>query len=266
MGCRICICESAKYLLNDIRHWQPGVLGFVPMQLDYLANRCRRNAALRSVVQEHVRQIYCLGAPLVTEHEDVFASSGIELLNGYGMTETAGMITSMTPRKAGSIGRMSPMYDWRIEAGELQIRARESMQGTTVTQGYYNDETATSALFSDGWLCTGDLVEADDEGYLYIRGRKKSVIILSNGENVNPETLEEKIAALAQDVLVFEHEQRIAAKVYLGSCDSPEARASFEKALGEVNKTLPTTHNIQQVFFADQPLPRTGSGKLSRMA
>jgi len=129
----------------------------------------------------------CAGAYLDPELMRKWSLLGIPVLQGYGTTETSPVITTDTFRqqKHGSVGRVLPGQEVRIAAdGEILTR------GPNVTQGYWQDPEATIAAFEDGWYKTGDLGDLDDQGYLYLKGRKKDLIVLPNGQNVYPEDIE----------------------------------------------------------------------------
>ena len=114
---------------------------------------------------------------------------GFEILEGYGMTETAPMITFTRPGNIlpGVPGHLLPGMQIRFDDGEIVV------SGKNVMQGYYNKPEETAQVLKDGWLHTGDLGFLDDKGYLHITGRKKEIIVLPNGKNINPEEVEKAI-------------------------------------------------------------------------
>ncbi len=122
-----------------------------------------------------------------------FRTLGFELLEGYGMSEAAPMISFTRPFavKLGSVG--NPLTSIEVEIREGEVVAR----GKNITPGYYNKPSETEEVLRNGWLYTGDLGYFDDEGYLYITGRKKEIIILSNGKNINPDEIEYKLATIS---------------------------------------------------------------------
>lgn len=201
-----------------------------------------------------------------------FSRMGVRLLAGYGMTE-GGNLTSGnvdTDRKPTSVGKIYPEQEVKIVDGEIW------MKGDNVFLGYYGDPINTKAVLTDdGWLKTGDLGRFDEEGFLYITGRIKNLIILSNGENVSPEVIEEpfyKCAAL-KDCLVKEDnadgETCIAIDI-LPRMEAFEGKAweevesFFHKLVDDVNATLPSTHRVTKVSVRKEDFKRTGSLKVSR--
>ena len=143
------------------------------------------------------------------------------------------------------------------ETGEICIK------GDCVMLGYYKDPEATAEVIdADGWFHTGDLARVDEEGYYYITGRKKNLIILASGENVSPEELEKKLALCpaVTECIVKEKGQKICAVVYCPEDKQEEVRAFVT----EVNRSLPLYKRISAVEFTAEPLPRNALGKLLR--
>lgn len=201
-----------------------------------------------------------------------FEKVGISLLAGYGMTETANLTTGNadTDTHPTSVGKVYDGQELKVVDGELWIR------GDNLFLGYYNDPAATAACMTeDGWLKTGDLARIDEDGYVYIVGRIKNLIILSNGENVSPEEIEApfyKCDAL-KDCLVKEEmvdgEPVIAIEILpnmpaFDGAPFEEIEAYFNKLTSEINATLPTTHRITKVTVRKDDFKRTGALKVSR--
>ncbi len=137
----------------------------------------------------YLKYLVCGGAPIDPEVTKLFKTLGFEILEGFGMTETAPMITFTRPGKIlpGVPGHLLPGIKIRFEEGEIVVA------GDNVMQGYYNKPEDTAQVLKDGWLYTGDLGYLDDNGYLHITGRKKEIIVLPNGKNINPEEVERTV-------------------------------------------------------------------------
>jgi long-chain acyl-CoA synthetase len=142
---------------------------------------------VRGVFGGRVRQAVSGAAPIAKEILEFFYGCGVPVLEGYGMTETATVATYSTTEhhRFGSVGRVLPGVDARIaDDGELLIK------GDNIFQGYYRNDDASFGAIVDGWLHTGDLGSIDDDGYVYITGRKKDIIITAGGKNLTPANLE----------------------------------------------------------------------------
>jgi long-chain acyl-CoA synthetase len=201
-----------------------------------------------------------------------FDQLGISLFAGYGMTEGANLTSGNidVKEKPTSVGKIYPGQETKVVDGELWFR------GDNVFLGYYGDpEKTAETLTPDGWIKTGDLVRFDEEGYMYIIGRIKNLIILSNGENVSPESIEEPFYKCdkLRDCLVKEDEldgkKVIAIEILprieeFGNTPWEEVEAFFKKLVDDINATLPTTHRINKITVRKEDFKRTGAMKVSR--
>ena len=219
----------------------------------------------------HLRYISSGGAsnnPVVTRD---FYALGFHLLEGYGMTEAAPLIafTPPTRHKPGSPGIPVPCNEVKIQDGEVLIR------GKNVMKGYYNlpEETAR-VMDKDGWLHTGDLGYIDEDGFLFLTGRSKELIILGNGKNISPDELERKLIhhsdGLFTDCAVAEQGQILAAVIV------PDQEAITKRGILNIRQTIldtviepyneemPSYKRIATLILRESPLPRTRLGKLRR--
>ena len=201
-----------------------------------------------------------------------FDELGISLFEGYGMTETANLTTGNVDVKERptSVGKVYPEQELKVVDGELWVR------GDNLFLGYYGDPEKTAEVMTpDGWLKTGDLVRFDEDDYMYIVGRIKNLIILSNGENISPESIEEPFYQdpKLRDCLVKEEEVDgrgiIAIEIYpriddFGNTPWEEVEAYFNKLVDRINATMPTTHRISKVTVRKEDFKRTGAMKVSR--
>ena len=189
------------------------------------------------------------------------AREGMMITQVYGMTETCGdgiINYAQDEEHIRSAGKPDDHCEYKIaEDGELCIR------GGCVMLGYYKDPAATAEVVdADGWLHTGDLARADEEGYYYITGRKKNLIILDSGENVSPEELESLLAKCpaVKECVVKEKGKKICAVICCEEAKQEEVR----EYITATNRTLPLYQRMSAVEFSTEPLPRTGTGKLLR--
>lgn len=212
-----------------------------------------------------IKHLVSGGAALDPEVGNDFKTLGFEVLEGFGMTEAAPMITFTRPGRVriGSPGEA--LFDTEIKIIDGEIAAK----GDNIMKGYYNNPEATREVIKDGWLHTGDLGYIDKDGYLYITGRKKEIIILSNGKNVNPNELEEELLAseLVSDCGVFFHEEQIHA-IILAKTGEETSGPIYEKIREEVieplNQKVSSYKRIMKFYLTDKELPRTRLGKLQR--
>ena len=189
------------------------------------------------------------------------ATNGMFVVQTYGATETCGdgiINYAQDAKHIGAVGQGNDYLDYKLEPdGELCIR------GDSIMLGYYKDPEATAAVIDkDGWFHTGDLARVDEDGYYYITGRKKNLIILDSGENISPEELEglvEKCPAV-QECIVKEMGKKIGVVVY---CPQ-DKQQTVQDHITEMNRTLPMYKRIGVVEFSAQPLPRNATGKLLR--
>jgi long-chain acyl-CoA synthetase len=275
MGCfytgnLIYTCEDMKATIGKLPMIKPTILIIVPGICDILAGLCKMYGP--QFLGGQLRMIISGAANVPPRLVDIFTKLGVEFCFGYGLTETANLTSANADalEKPTSIGKIYPEQQYKIVDGELWIK------GDNVFSGYYKDPVKTAEAFSeDGWFKTGDLVREDEEGFLYITGRIKNLIILSNGENVSPESLEEPFYADAcvRDAMVKEdtlNGAQVIAIEILPQMPAFEGKSweeveSYMKALVEkVNAGLPTTHRIAKMTVRQEDFKRTGSMKVAR--
>jgi long-chain acyl-CoA synthetase len=209
------------------------------------------------------------GAALNKDAGNFFKIMGFEVLEGYGMTEAAPMITFPRPGHAiiGTAGQPLPGLKVEIRDGEIVAK------GPNIMQGYYNRPEETAEVLKDGWLYTGDLGELDHKGYLRITGRTKEIIVLPNGKNINPVELEtklEKSVPFIKEAGVLLYNDNIYALIlpdYSRLADEGIKDADHyfrENILPEFNRELTSYKRIVQFSLVKDELPRTRLGKIQR--
>lgn len=312
-GCEVYISSGIKHVSDEIKEQQPTHLILVPAFLEVMnrkiwatARKSKKEGLLKTMmkVSDLLRKvgidvrrklfgsvlsafggklelIICGGAKLDEGIIRTFDSLGITILNGYGITECAPLISANRNkyRKPGSVG--TPILACRVkidhpdENGEGEI----CVKGPNVMLGYYNNPEATAEVFDkDGFFRTGDYGKLDEEGWIYITGRKKNLIILSNGKNVYPEEIEadlQKVEGVCE-VVVYAGESRLQKdKITIVAEIFPDAellrekgidnmQAYFEEQVKWLNAKMPSYKAVKHVKLRDSEFQKNTSRKITR--
>jgi long-chain acyl-CoA synthetase len=217
----------------------------------------------------HLLYLIAGGAALNKEVGTFFYAIGFDILEGFGMTEAAPMITFPRPGKVkiGSTGQALPGLTVEIRDGEIVAK------GPSLMKGYYNRPEETAEVIKDGWLYTGDLGRIEKGGYLYITGRKKEIIVLPNGKNINPVEVEMKLEGSSpaiKEVGVFMHKEMLHAVIlpdykFLEDNNIVDVSQYFrESVLSPFNAEMSSYKRIMQFTLVHSELPRTRLSKLQR--
>ena len=222
------------------------------------------------------------GAALDPATEKGFRDLGFNLLQGYGLTETAPVVAvGLTNcRKLGSIGKKFPSVEVKILEPNEEGIGELLVKGPSVMLGYYNNDEATkSAIDEESWFHTGDLAKIDKDGFIYITGRKKNVIVLQNGKNIYPEELEiliNKIEGIKESMIYGMPEDgdlTISAKIVYdkkamtelyGAENEEKIEELINEEIKKINKTMPAYKYIREISVTDQPLIKTTTQKIKR--
>jgi long-chain acyl-CoA synthetase len=279
-GTTVCINDNLMHLAKNITVFQPNKMLLVPMIIQTLYYKiqeaCKSNPDVDSkdiakkVLGGNLRIIYSGGAYLSQSIIDGFAEYGVKVAQGYGMTECSPRISTareFEDNVVDSVGKIVNGCQIRIVDGEIQAKSK------SVMMGYYKNPQATAeALTEDGWLRTGDLGHQED-GWLFITGRKKNLIILANGENVSPEELENKFAdnLLVKEVVVHDKDNLITAEIfpnfdYATANDIPttDIKQQLQDYIDDINLTLPSSKTIRNLIVRDVEFEKTASRKIKR--
>ena len=231
----------------------------------------------------HLRILVVGGAALSPEKEKGFWDLGFNVLQGYGLTETSPVIAAeLTKQKRiGSIGKKMPSLEVEIENPDENGVGELLVKGNSVMLGYYENEEANEEVFDkEGWFHTGDLVKIDKDGYIYISGRKKFVIVLKNGKNIYPEEIESLIdnSKLVKESMVFgmpddDGDVTIGVKVVydkeyiqseFGDIPEEEIKDKIWNWVKEINKTLPKYKYVKKLILTDEEFTKTTTLKIKR--
>jgi len=227
------------------------------------------------------------GAALPTRVVDKLELLGIPILQGYGLTEASPVISTnpMAKPKNKSVGLPLPGVDIKIHEPDDQGIGEIMAQGPNLMLGYYNNKKATEEVLKDGWLYTGDLGYIDNDGYLYITGRKKSVIVTQTGKNIYPEELEELLlkSEWIKEVLVVPRidaktkKEEVCALIYPDyelleensatksiTLSVEEVQAVYKDIIRKINENLPIYKRITQFEIREEEFPKTTTQKIKR--
>ena len=209
------------------------------------------------------------------EIADFFIGIGIEMIQGYGLTETSPVLSAERPKKQkrGSIGPSMASVTLKIADADEKGIGEIIAKGPNVMLGYYKNEEATAEVLKDGWFYTGDMGYMDKDGYAYITGRKKNVIVLNNGKNVFPEELEQLIDAIdgVNESLVYVKEEggkeQLCAKIVYDKDEfdsDDKAYAAIEPFVKQVNETLVDYKQIRKFHVTSVAMEKTTTAKIKR--
>lgn len=217
-----------------------------------------------------IKYLVCGGAKLDVEVIKTMKTLGFTVLEGFGMSEASPMITFPRPgfTKIGSVGQALPGCEIRFDDGELIAK------GPNIMQGYYNKPEETAEALKDGWLRTGDLGEIDEDGHIFITGRRKEIIVLANGKNVNPVEVELKFSHISKyvnDIGVYLEDESLKAIIYpdfkkLKEDEVHDIQLSFENDIKNYNASVSPYKRIKKFTIVSDELPKTRIGKLKRFA
>ncbi len=311
IGAQIFINDSLKHVMKNFQSFKPNALMLVPLFVETMHKKIWEEVRRRGMEKQlrtlmklngamlacridvrsklfkqvtgafggNLKSIVCGGAPLSPDLIKDFYAFGITVLEGYGITECAPLVAVNSPGKVKfhSVGTPVKGCQVMIDKTENEETGEILVKGDNVMMGYYNNPEATAEVFTeDGWFRTGDIGYMDDEGYIFITGRKKNVIILSNGKNVFPEEIEEHLAAvpciLESVVLTRENDngdQLITAIVVpnmelFKDKTKDDIYAEIKSAVNDINKNLPSFKQIRKIEVRYELFERTTSKKIQR--
>ena len=269
-GSTLFICLNNKDMFSDIAAFRPTILVLVPALAEMALNLSRRFG--KNMLGDDLKYIICGAAAVAPYLVSEYSKLGIGLCPGYGLTESANLVSGNPDflRKPDSVGLMYPHQEYKIVDGELWLKGKNMMDG------YIGDPEENAAAYEDGWFKTGDLVRIDDEGFLYITGRTKEIIVLDNGENVSPAEVEAFFNAIpeVQDSQIFEDADEngkhfialevVPRVVVLEKADAEDKGQYLMSKLKAVNDSLPAYQRASRIVIRETDFPRTPSMKIAR--
>ena len=313
-GCTVAFCDGLKYIQKNLAEYKVSVFVAVPLVLETmykkiqkairdqgkekLMNRmikisngllkCKIN--LRKIIFKQIldnfggnlRVVLYGSAPMDKETIVGFNNFGIALVQGYGLTETSPVIAAETDKEKmpGSVGLALPSLNVKIENPDENGEGEILVKGPSVMIGYYHNEEENKKAFIDGWFRTGDYGYITKDGFIYVTGRKKDIIVLKNGKNVYPQEIEFLINKLpyVTESLVYQREKdktdtMLCAKIVydkdmikekLGEKTEKEYKDHIWEEIKEINKQLPVFKHIKQITSTTEPLIKTTTQKVKR--
>lgn len=277
-GSELCINDSMLRIAQNLKLFRPTVILIVPMIAETIYKQIKsiseakpeisEKEIAKNVFGDRLKTIYSGGAYLRPELQKAYHDMGYQMAQGYGMTECSPRITTgdrFDKECAGDVGIIVNGCQVKIEDGEIMAKS------PSVMAGYYKDDVETAkALTPDGWLRTGDLGYVDGNK-LFITGRKKNLIILSNGENVSPEEIENKFAGFdfISEILAYNEDGVITVEIFPNSdcckdMTDEEIDVLLKNTILEINQTLTSAKKVHRVRVRNKEFEKTTSKKIIR--
>lgn len=314
-GSAIAFCEGIRHIADNIKEYRITVMVSVPILFENMYKRVMKNIEKKGKLETvkkgikisqfllkfgidirkklfkeihdnlggRLRLFVSGGAALDPETEKGFNELGVVTYQGYGLTESSPVIAAEDDkyRRLGSIGRAFPSLDVKIVEPNEEGIGELVAKGPSIMLGYYNNEEATKeTIDEEGWLHTGDLARIDKDGYIFISGRKKFVIVLKNGKNIYPEELETLINKIegVKESFVYgkpdgEEDYKICAKIVYDkelveeiyhTSNKEELKELIWQEVKKVNKTMPAYKYVREISVTEEDLIKTTTQKIKR--
>ncbi|MBO4896958.1 MAG: AMP-binding protein [Clostridia bacterium] len=299
----ICINEDLMSVLKNLSLYHPSYIMLVPAFVEVFYNRIQKQIAAQGKEKKfqkgvkisngllkckidmrkklfsdihkafggRLRKIVCGGAPIRPEIGEFFDNIGIDLINGYGITECSPLVSVNRDyfNDPDTVGVKLPCVDIEIRDTADDGIGEICVKGDTVMLGYYKNEKETEKALIDGWFYTGDYGKFNEKGQLLITGRKKNLIVLNNGKNIYPEEIENYIMGIDEvtEVIVLGEkdesgeEKSLCAEIYM---EDKIPEKELIKKIKEVLAPLPSYKHIHKVIIRDEEFPKTTSKKIKR--
>lgn len=312
-GITIAFCDGLKYIVKNMIEYKITAFVCVPLMLESMYKKIIkgiedsgkknlisfitkisnflfkfkidiRRLLFKSIITKlggHLRLIISGAASINKETIDGFNSWGINLIQGYGLTETSPVLCGENDKfkKSGSTG--FPLYniDLKIDSPDENGIGEIIAKGDSIMLGYYENEQATNEVLKNGWFYTGDLGYIDEDGYIFIKGRKKTVIVLKNGKNIFPEEIETLVNNLpfVKESMIYEKKAKndsdLACKIVydkeimhdlFNTDDDQKYKEIILHEIKKINKTMPPYKYIRDIIITEEPLIKTTTQKIKR--
>ena len=315
IGAERAFCQGIRHILENLNEYKTTFAAFVPAiyenmykniiknlekqgKLEFVEKLMQENKNktmeekkeifkdIHNIFGGNIKLFISGAAALDPEVEEAFRNWGINLCQGYGLTETSPVIGVETNEnfRVGSIGKALPHVEAKIVEANEEGMGELVVKGPNVMLGYYNDERATKEVLNEGWFHTGDLAKIDEDGYIFICGRKKSVIVLKNGKNIFPEEMEALVNKIegVKESFIFGKQQsedkedikinvkiifdrEIIKEAYKVETDEEIYDVLLDK-IKDINQIMPKYKSIKGIIISEEPLLKTTTNKIKRQA
>lgn len=312
-GAQTVFCDGLRHVVENLKEYRVTVMACVPAIYERIFMNIRKQLERKGKLEEileneekyknasmekrkeifkdihdmiggKVKLFISGAAALDPKIEEKYRLLGINIVQGYGLTETSPVVAIGTNKyhKIGSIGKTVPSVEAKIVNANDEGIGELVVKGPNIMLGYFNDKKATKEAVKDEWFYTGDLARIDEEDYIYICGRKKSVIVLKNGKNIFPEEMENLVNKIegVEESFVFGKKQsedendikinvkivfdrEIIKDVYKVEKDE-EIHDVLASKIKEINKTMPKYKAIRGIILTEEPLIKTTTNKIKR--
>jgi len=312
-GCMTVFCDGLRYVQDNLKEYKVSIFVGVPLLIESMYKKIMiaiekqgktktfetglkisrfllkfgidvRKKLFKEILDNlggNLRFVISGASALDPKVQKGFNDLGILTVQGYGLTEASPVIAAENDEhlRAGSIGIPMPSVEVKIDNPDENGIGELVAKGPNIMLGYYENEEATGEVLKDGWLYTGDLAYIDKDGYIFITGRKKNVIVLKNGKNVFPEELESLINNLkyVEESMVYGRPKGddvlISAKIVYnkeyveekyGKISEEEFKEIVWKDIKEINKDLTIYKHIKHIIVTDEPMIKTTTAKVKR--
>ena len=313
-GVTVAFCDGIKYIQKNMNEYKVTVFVAVPLVLENIYRKVwkgidekgktkvmktivaitrglakikidLRKKVFKPVIDQFggkLRVVFYGAAPMDKKTILGFNDFGVELIQGYGLTETSPVVTAETDRekRPGSIGLPLPNVEVKIYNPDEEGNGEILVKGPNVMLGYYKNEEETKKSLKNGWFYTGDYGHIDKDGFVFMSGRKKDVIVLKNGKNIYPQELEFLINKLpyVEESMVFSRDRnsmdtmlcakivynKDSAKDLFETEDVSKLKEFIWKDIKEINKKLPDVKHIKDIIITEEPLIKTTTQKVKR--
>ena len=292
LGAQTVFCDGLRHIVENLNEYKVSFMASVPAIYERIykitSNQLRKQGKseteFKNMLGGNIKLLISGAASLSPEIEQKYRDLGINLVQGYGLTETSPIISVGTNEyhRTGSVGKTIPSVEAKIVNCDKDGIGELVVKGPNVMLGYFKNEKETKKAIKDGWFHTGDLAKIDEDGYIYICGRKKNVIVLKNGKNIYPEEMENLINKIdgVEESFIFgkpmskdQNDIKIFAKIVYNPemvediyhvKETEEVYKIMNQKIKEINAEMPKYKSIKGMFVSEEPLIKTVTNKIKR--